>query len=450
MKNLDPLFRPRSVAIAGASHKVGKVGYELIKNLVEAGYKGDILPINPKGGEILGYRVYKDLDEIDKPIDLLLVALPTKYILDVIRDAGEKGVKSAVIYSAGFAEIGREDLQQELVKTVKKYGIRVIGPNCAGIIYWGHNLNASFSPVTRKGPIALLSQSGAMTAVISEYLEFKGLGLQVLVSYGNRIDVKDHEIIEYFSDSDDVNAFMLYIEGLSEGDGRRLYNAIKNTSKPVVIFKTGRGKAGARAAYSHTAALAGRYELFRDVLEQAGAYVVDEYYELVDVTEALSLLDPPKGDKVAIVTNSGGPAVAATDNLEAIGRELMETPQHVKDKLDFLMPYMNKGNPIDLTADGKEDYYKKVIDTLMNLDWPDLIYVVHVPPSFVNPLKIAEAVKEAYLENNKKKPIVPLFLGRDRWRAYEILRSADLPTPLTHISAAKVVDALIKRGKNKR
>jgi acyl-CoA synthetase (NDP forming) len=185
MNALDPLFRPRTVAIAGASHKPGKVGYELIKNLVEAGYSGDIIPINPKGGEILGYKVYRSISEVDKPIDLLLVALPTKYILDVMKEAGEKGVKSAIVYSAGFAEIGREDLQEELVKTVKKYGTRIIGPNCAGVIYWGHNLNASFSPVSIKGSIGLLSQSGAMTAVISEYLEFKGLGLRLLVSYGN-------------------------------------------------------------------------------------------------------------------------------------------------------------------------------------------------------------------------------------------------------------------------
>lgn len=446
MKSLDPLFRPKTVAIAGASHKPGKVGYELIKNLIQAGYTGEIIPINPKDGEILGYKVYPSIRDVDKPIDLLLIALPTNYILDVVREAGEKGVRSAIIYSAGFAEIGREDLQDELVRTVKEYGIRVIGPNCAGVIYWGHNLNASFSPVSIKGSIGLLSQSGAMTAVISEYLEFKGLGLQLLVSYGNRIDVKDHEIIEYFEDSRDINAFMLYIEGLSEGDGRRLYQAIKQSEKPIVIFKAGRGSAGARAAYSHTAALAGKYEVFRDVMLQAGAYVVDEYYELVDITEALSLLKPPRGRDIAIVTNSGGPAVAATDNLENMGIELKETPEDVKEKLDFLQPYMNRGNPIDLTADGMEEYYKKVLDVLMDTEWPDLLYVIHVPPSFVDPLKIAEAVKEAYLENSRKKPIVPLFLGRNRWKAYNILRSAGLPTPLTHISAAKVVDALLKRG----
>jgi len=182
------------------------------------------------------------------------------------------------------------------------------------------------------------------------------------------------------------------------------------------------------------------------VMMQAGAYVVDEYYELVDVTEALSLLTPPRGDKIAIVTNSGGPAVAATDNLENIGIELGETPNHIKEKLDFLQPYMNKGNPIDLTADGMEEYYKKVLDVLMNTDWPDLIYVIHVPPSFVDPLKIANAVREAYLENDKRKPIVPLFLGRNRWKAHKILKKAGLPTPLTHISGAKVIDALIKRG----
>jgi len=445
MKGLDPLFRPKSVAIAGASHKPGKVGYELVKNLIEAGYKGDIIPINPKGGEILGYKVYKDLKDVDKPIDLLLIALPTKYILRIIEEAGEKGVKSAVIYSAGFAEIGAEDLQNKLVELINRYGVRVIGPNCAGIIYWGSNLNASFSPAIKKGSIGLLSQSGAMTAVISEYLEFKGLGLQLLVSYGNRVDVKDHEIISYFDDSDDIKAFMLYIEGLSEGDGRRLYKAIRDSKKPIVIFKAGRGTAGARAAYSHTAALAGKYNVFRDILMQAGAYIVDEYYELVDVTEALSLLNPPKGDNIAIVTNSGGPAVVATDNLELIGRKLMKTPKDIIDKLNFLQPYMNKGNPIDLTADGNEEYYKKVIDVLMDSRWPDLIYVIHVPPSFVDPLNIAEAVKEAYLENNKKKPLVPLFFGRNRWKAYSILREADLPSPLTHISAAKVIDALIKR-----
>ena len=447
MKSLDSLFRPRSIAILGASHKPGKVGFELVKNIVEAGFQGRIYPINPKGGEILGYKVYRTLHEVEDDIDLLLIALPTKYILESIEEAGKKGVKSAVIYAAGFAEIGREDLQNELVKLVKKYGIRVIGPNCAGIIYWGSRLNASFSPVSRDGFLGLLSQSGAMTAVISEYLEFKELGLRLLVSYGNRIDVKDHEIIEYFNYSDDIRTFMIYIEGLDEGDGRRLYKAIRNSLKPIVIFKTGRGESGSRAAYSHTAALAGRYNVFRDIMFQAGAYVVDEYYELVDVAEALSIVTPPRGKEVAIVTNSGGPAVTATDKLEELGISLHTTPPDIVDKLDFLQPYMNKGNPIDLTADGNEDYYRKVLETLLESKWPDIIYVIHVPPTFINPHKIAEAVRNVYLEHNRKKTLIPLFLGRDRWKAYKIIREAGLPTPLTHISAAKTIHALIKRVK---
>lgn len=445
--SLDPLFRPKSIAILGASHKPGKVGYELLKNVIYAGFEGKIYPINPKGGEILGYKVYRSLDEVEDDIDLLLIALPTKYVLDAVKTAGEYGVKSAVIYAAGFAEIGREDLQTELMKIIKRYGIRVIGPNCAGIIYWGSKLNASFSPVSRDGDMALLSQSGAMTAVISEYLEFKGLGLRLLVSYGNRVDVKDHEIIDYFQDSDDIKTFMLYIEGLGEGDGRRLYETIRRSRKPIIIFKGGIGSSGAKAAYSHTAALAGNYKVFRDILTSAGAYLVDEYYELVDVAEALSILEPPSGNNVAIVTNSGGPAVVATDKLEERGIKLPNTPKHIIDKLNFLQPYMNRGNPIDLTADGDEEYYAKVLETLLSSDWPDIIYVIHVPPSFIDPLKIAEAVKDVYIDSGGGKPLVPLFLGRGRWEAYKILRTAGLPTPFNHISAAKVIDSLIRFSK---
>ncbi len=443
---LDKLFRPKSIAILGASSHKGKVGYELVYNLVDKGFEGKIYPINPKGGEVLGLKIYKSLDEVDEPIDLALVALPSSMIIDTIKKLGEKDVGAAVVYAAGFSEIGNVELEEKLYRLIKDYGIRVIGPNCAGIIYYGHRLYGAFVPGLRDGDLALLSQSGAMTAVITEYLYSKSLGLHLLVSYGNKIDVSDEEIISYFKDDRSILAYMLYVEGFKAGEGRRFYEVVKSIDKPIVMLKGGRGSVGARAAKSHTGVLAGSYQVYQAAMKQMGVYLVDEFYELVDVAEGLAYLPIPNGDKVAVVTNSGGPGVVLTDKLEDRGIPLEVTPKNIKGKLSFLPDFMGRENPIDLTANGNEDLYYHVLKILLKEDWPDIVIALHVPPSFVDPIAISKAIRDAYIDSKSDKPLIPLVFGDKRWDAYKIFWGEPrLPTPYSHTSTSKVVDALLLR-----
>ena len=448
---LDMLFRPRSIAVLGASSKKGKIGYELVNNLVKHNFSGKIYPINPKGGSVLGIKMYKSLNKVNDKIDLALIALPAEKIIDIVKELGEKGTGSAVIYTAGFSEIGNVELEEKLKKIILDYGIRVIGPNCAGVIYYGHNLYGAFVPGLRDGELALLSQSGAMTAVITEYLYSKNLGLDLLVSYGNKIDVSDEEIIQYFDEDKKIKVFMIYAEGLREGEGRRFFKVIKNVDKPVVMFKGGRGKAGARAAKSHTGVLAGSYRVYRGAMKQLGVYLVDEFYEFVDVAEALAYLNISKGDRIGLVTNSGGPGVILTDKLEKLNMPLPETPRQIMKKLSFMPNFMNRGNPIDLTANGTEELYYHVLSILLRSNWPDIIVALHVPPSFVDPIAIAKAIKDAYIDSKSEKPLIPLIFGDKRWEAYKIFwKEPRLPTPYSHTSAAKAVDALIQYGIRKR
>ena len=443
MSDLDSLFKPSSIAVVGASHKPGKIGYAIIENLINAGFKGSIYPVNPKGGVILGFKVYRSISDLPDGIDLALIALPSKYVVDSLIQLAERGVKSAIIYTAGFSEIGEVELEDKIRDVVREYGIRIIGPNCAGVIYWGSSLYAGFVPNVKDGDLAILSQSGAFTEVVREYLSMKKLGLHLLVSYGNRVDISDEEIIDYFSNVDRIKAFMIYLEGFNEKQGLNFCRIAKRVRKPIVMLKAGRGSSGARAAKSHTGVMAGDYKLYLDIMKQAGVYLVDEYYELVDVAEGLAYSKIPRGDSIAIVTNSGGPNVILTDMLESKGYKLTDTPATVREELSFLPEFMVKINPIDMTANANPELYYQVLRILMDSDWPDLIIVIHVPPSFVNPVEISKAIKDAYLDSKMKKPIIPLILGFRRYEAYKIMwEEPRLPTPFDHRSTAEIVDAL--------
>jgi len=445
--NLDCTFKPKSIAVIGASTKPGRVGYEIVKNLINGGFHGRLYPVNPKGGEISGYKVYKDISEVDDEVDLALIALPAEKAVNIIDKVGTKGVKSVVVFSSGFSEIGNLELEKQLYRKCREYGIRVIGPNCAGIIYWGSNLYASFVPGVKKGDLALISQSGALTAVLVDYLNWKDIGLSLLVSYGNRIDVNEIDIMTYFRDDESIKAFMIYLEGFRKGEGRIFTEAVKDILrfKPIVVLKAGRGTAGERAVKSHTGALAGDYKLYSDILSSMGVALVDEYYELVDVAEALSVLPQPKSDNIVIITNSGGPAAILADFISYFGLKLPELPSALKEKLSFLPSYMGRTNPIDLTASGLSDIYYETLRVVLKDEWPGCILTIHVPPSFVNPVEIASAVRDAYLDSKVEKPLIPLFLGLRREQAYKVLRlSGVFPTPFNHRSAALSVKWLYR------
>ncbi len=446
MNGLERLFSPKSIVIVGASTKEGKVGYELLKNLVENGYEGKIYALNPKGGEAFNIHFNKDVRELPNDIDLALFATSGAIALDVLESLAKKGLGAAIIYASGFAEIGNREMQNRLANIIGRYGVRIVGPNCAGIVNNLDKVYASFVPDVRDGVIAMVSQSGAFSAVVTNYLGIKGVGLASLATLGNKVDVDEADFLRYFSKYERVKSFILYIEGIKPGEGRKLAKTIKEVGKPVVILKGGTTEGVERAVYSHTASLTGDFKIIKGILEGAGAYFTHDYIELADVAEATAYLNPPKGEEIGIVTNGGGPGVIAVDHLHHLGIKINRTPAKVVEMLDHLKPYMVKTNPIDLTADGNEDYYYHTVKTLMEADWPDIIYVLHVPPSFIDPYKVAKAVGQAYIDSDMAKPLVPLFMGTDIKKIGEILHSFRLPTPTTHRSASMAIDYLIKLG----
>jgi len=440
---LDRLFNPRSVAVLGASTKEGKVGYELLKNLILGGYEGEIYPVNPKGGSIFNLEFYRDPHELPEDIDLALIALPGDKAIESLKTLAYKGLGGAVVYAAGFEESGDMDRVRELKNIVDETGVRVIGPNCAGFIYGGSRLYAGFVPGVEYGDLGLISQSGAFSAVVNTYLRSKGLGLKLLATLGNRADVSEADIIRYFSDS--IPVYMLYIEGLPGLVGRELAYSIKSSNAPVVVLKGGVSMESGRALMSHTASVAGDYMMFRDIIESVGGYVVRDYIELVDVAESVYRLDPPSGVSVAIVTNGGGPAVILMDHLSGGGLRIDNTPREIVGKLGFLRKYMNRGNPIDLTADGDEDLYYHTISILMKDSWPDIIVSIHVPPSLIDPYKVMKSVADAYVDSGGVKPLIPLFMGVEMSEYVRILGGVGLPTPTTHRSAAESIKYLVMR-----
>jgi len=442
--DLERLLRPRSVAVIGASSRPGKIGNELLRLLTMNGYRGRIYPVNPRGGEAYGLTFHREIESLPENIDLALIALPGEKAVEALESLARRGLGGAVIYASGFAEQGRAGLEERIRAVVERYGTRVVGPNCAGFINWGARLYAGFVPGVEPGEMALISQSGAFSAAVNHYLRSKGLGLGLLMTLGNKADIGEWELLQHLGDSHPV--YMLYIEGLGRDEGRRLASAVRRIGRPVVIMKTGWTEASQRALASHTASLAGDYSLFRTVMRGVGAYIVDDYVALVDVAEAVYRLAPPGSRDIAVVTNGGGPAAVLMDHLGRLGHLAGPTPREVVDRLSFLKPHMQRGNPIDLTADGGPDHYYHTVRTLMEAGWPGVVAVLHVPPSFVDPVEVARAVGEAYRDSGEAKPLVPLFLGPRFDEAWRVLGSYGLPRMLSHSTAAQAIDYLVARG----
>jgi len=449
--SLDRVFKPRSIIVVGASRNVNSISYRVIENILGHGYRGDIYPVNPKGGLIHGLKIYKSIKDTPGDVDLALIFVRSDRIPSIIDELSVKGVKGLVIYSSGFGEVGRSDLEEMVRDRIDRYGMRLLGPNCAGLIYMDTPLNASMLPRIGSGDLALISQSGAFTGIIAEYMISKGLGLRALVSIGNRIDISEEEVLEYLTHDKDIKGYMMYIEGLGEGQGRRLFNIVRRESRPVVILKAGRGRVGARAVKSHVGSLAGSYRVFRSVMEIAGAYIVDEYNELVDVAEALAYLKASRGNRVAIVTNSGGPSVILTGMLGDLGMRIDETPSRILDRMGFLPGYCPRLNPIDLTADCDGDRLYNTLRILIRGEWPDIVITIIVPPVNAKPDELASAIRDAYIDSGMAKPLIPLILGYGREEAIRILGGEPrLPLPSTHRSTALAAHALYRHGLRRR
>jgi acetyltransferase len=360
---LSPLFRPSRIAVVGASSNPEKMGFQIFRNIREAGYAGEIVPVNPKGETILGISSVTSAASIPEGTDLAVVIIPAKLVPGTMRELGARKVKSAIVITGGFAESGEEGarLQEEMARAAADHGIRVIGPNCQGVNYPYHGLCASWPLITRRGDIAIVSQSGTVGAALIDWASEERLGFSAFVSMGNRCDVDEADLIAFFAEDPHTKVVALYIEGVR--DAARFLAAVRGCPKPVVIFKAGRTERGRKAAESHTRSLAGRDEVYDAVFRQNGVHRAATLEELYDFAKALAYLPAPEGPRTLIVTSSGGSAIIATDVAEEEGFRVTPLPQPLSATLREILPsHCIVGNPLDLTGDTDAARYRKVLE----------------------------------------------------------------------------------------
>ncbi|MCX5833817.1 MAG: acetate--CoA ligase family protein [Deltaproteobacteria bacterium] len=366
ISQLDAIFKPKSVALIGASNTPGKLGYDVLYNLINAGLQGPIYPINPKADEILGLKVYKDIASTPSPADLAVFLIPSRMVAGAIEECGRAGVKAAVVVTGGFAEAGEEGekLQAELAAKAKQYGVRVIGPNCQGVNSPYSNLCASWPLITTRGRIAFVCQSGTVGAALIDWASQEHLGFSAFVSLGNRADVDESDCIQYFNEDPATKVIALYVEGV-----KRPYvfmESLSKAAKPVVILKAGRTARGKVAAESHTKSLAGSDEIYNAIFRRYKVYRADNLEELYDFSKALAYMEKPEGKRLLHISSSGGAAILAIDEAEKYGLESPAPSQALKEKLRAFLPaHCGVSNPIDLTGDAITDptLYSRSIET---------------------------------------------------------------------------------------
>lgn len=363
-RNLKALFQPKSVALIGASGTPGKLGYDILHNLMQAGFEGPIYPINPKADEILGLPAYKDVGSTPAPPELAVIVIPSKMVVGAVEECGKAGVRAAIVITGGFAEAGQEGerLQAELARTAEKYGVRVVGPNCQGINSPHHHLCASWPLITTQGRIAFISQSGTVGAALIDWASQEELGFSVFVSLGNRADVCESDCIDYFNKDPNTKVIALYIEGVKRP--QHFLQTLERATKPVVILKSGRTARGRIAAESHTKSLAGNDAVYEAIFRKYKVRRADSLEELYDFAKAMAYMEKPKGRRLLNISSSGGAAILAIDEAEKLGFTNPAPTQKLKDRLRaFLPPHCGVSNPIDLTGDAITDpsLYSKVI-----------------------------------------------------------------------------------------
>ncbi|MDI9569801.1 MAG: acetate--CoA ligase family protein [Pseudomonadota bacterium] len=363
--HLDALFKPCSVALIGASGAPGKLGYDILYNLIHAGFQGPIYPINPKADELQGLKAYPEIEATPAPADLAVIVIPSRMVVGALERCGRSGVRAAVIITGGFAEAGPEGetLQEELAATAARHGIRVVGPNCQGINYPHHQLCASWPLLTNKGGMAFISQSGTVGAALMDWASEENLGVSVFVSLGNRADVDEADCIRYFDKDPHTRVIAVYMEGVKRPQS--FLDSLAKAEKPVVILKSGRTARGKVAAESHTKSLAGSDEIYNAIFNKHRVHRADNLEELYDYAKALAYMKKPKGRRLLNISSSGGAAILAIDEAEKLGFENPAPGKALKEKLrSFLPPHCGVSNPIDLTGDAITDpsLYSRVIE----------------------------------------------------------------------------------------
>ena len=413
---LESLFDPKSVAVIGASREEGKVGHDIVKNLVQYGYAGKVFPVNPKADDILGLKCYHSIPEIAEKIDLAVIVIPAKFVLTAIDELIAKQVPASIIITAGFKETGVEGakLEKVLAEKVSAAGMRVLGPNCLGLIDTHANLNASFAQgMPKRGNIAFFSQSGALGTAILDWALGEDIGFSKFVSLGNKMDLSETELLEAVADDPHTDVILGYIEGVK--DGAAFLRAAERASrrKPVIITKSGSTAAGAKAASSHTGALAGSESAFKAAFKQAGIIRANSVQDLFDFALGFSSRRVPTGPNLVIVTNAGGPGIIAADAVERSTMRMAQLSKETIDNLHDKLPHTAAlYNPVDVIGDAKPDRYQVALANTLADPRVDAALVILTPQGMTDPDGVAQVVTKAAAGTSK--PILASFMGGPR------------------------------------
>jgi len=450
-KSLETFFKPKSIAVVGASKNSTKIGHAALKNILISDYDCKVYPINLKEKEILGQKCYKKLGDVPGKIDLVLVSVPAKIVPQIIQECVQKKVENTIIISSGFSEIGNYKLEDEIKKITEKSNIRILGPNTMGYKNASDNLDASFVfGVPRKGNLSLISQSGALGIGMIYLANNEFVGVSKIIGVGNKLDIDDDDLIDYFSKDPETKVIGLYIEAIK--DGRTFMNSIKACDKPVLVVKAGRSAAGARATASHTGSMAGSDKIYGAAIKQAGGIRCRDVVELFDMARALAGQPPAQGNRIGIITNGGGLGILLTDACEANGLTIPKLSQKTYKKIDEILPdLIHPNNPVDLVGDAGFYRYESATRALLEDPNIDGIIVASVHGGYARPREytgaILKMIRERKLHEEYKKPILGTWVGGKEFEDLVLdLKAAGVPIYPSSWRTARAMMALYLEG----
>jgi acetyl coenzyme A synthetase (ADP forming)-like protein len=457
--DLDPFFNPNTVAVVGASARKTSVGGVIFRNFLKPEFKGTVYPINPRATDVLGIPSFERVSAVPNPIDLAIIAVPAGIVPNIMRDCEAKGVKAVIIISGGFKETGPEGayLEQQVVDIAKRGGIRVIGPNCVGIYDTNTGVDTTFLPASRmgrpgKGYISFISQSGAFAAAILDMNALSGLGVSRVISFGNKADVNEIDLIRYLGQDPETRVIVEYLEGLSPSTGKQYLQSAKMIipQKPIIVVKSGRSQRGSAAAASHTGALAGDARLYDFAFHQAGIIVANDFEDGFEMAKTLAAQPITEGNRILIVTDAGGAGVMTVDACEELGLVIPEPPEDKKQILREAFPgYCSVHNPVDLTGDTDAERYQLALDVLLGTDHYDAAIVIVMMQVPLLDLDIVDRLVAIVRKYNK--PLVACTAGgRFTMKGARLLEEAGIPALPTPARAAKAMWALVEYGEIKR
>src|SRR6056297_4173544 len=447
---IESFFTPKKVAVIGASRDPHKLGYGVIRNLLKYKFKGEIFPVNKNASEIQDIPCYSSIEELPDGVDLAVVVLPASVVPKIIEQCGSKGIKNAIVVSGGFSETGKEGKEREekLMQAAEKHGIRIIGPNCIGTIDTHTPVNTTFVVgMPEQGGIGFISQSGAMVAAVIDWARGAGVGFSRIVSLGNQIDVTETEMIDLIGNDRQTEVITAYAEGVS--DGTEFLNISREIArkKPFVVLKGGQSEKGAEAVSSHTGALSGSKEAYSAAFRKSGVLEAKTMEEMFDWARALAWQPLPKGNRVAVLTNAGGPAILAVDALEKQGLQIASLSEDTRSFLKKRLPKAASiNNPVDVLAGSGPGTYTLALEALLSDDNVDSVVVIQAPQDWFLPVSLAEVVGEVAWSHDKT--VITSIMGKASvGDALKILQKRRIPNVAFPERSSSVLSAMIERRK---